>query len=1188
MFLIFSYFQTPNQIGQIWYRRLYTNLHTSAPFPQHARGLNPRHLAAGVRMPLSRFPERYPGETKGPMNTPVTTPQQHRAALPHASVWVNANAGSGKTYVLVNRIARLLLAGADPASIVCLTYTNAAATEMEARVHKLLGTWTFMDEKALGVALRGLGAPHVDRKMIARARRLFSLSQETPGGFRIQTIHAFCEKVLQLFPVEAGVTPGFKVLDDSRKALLLAQAREQVLAEAAGEGNPLMAQAMAIITRHAKADDVDQLIDTLIAKFGDALDWEACSLALRAAFGLGKAASADEIADGLTQCDQKLLARAFDALEESQENKDRELLQQLRSLHAPQAQARALLARSCFMTGKLELKSIKSLGSSALKKKHAWFMDFIAAEQQRICALIEQHDAFIRVEATAALALLARQIISVYEEKKRGEGLHSFDDLIKNTHLLLSGTDASEWILYKLDRGIEHILIDEAQDTSPPQWGVVEALSREFFVGEGAHDKKRTLFVVGDPKQSIFSFQGADTRAFSRYRGSFGTAVAQAGQGEKFDVDLTVSYRSTETVLQVVDAVFAAGTPARKGLAIDGHDGLTHVTDRKGAPGIFEIWPPVSVAKEELPDPWTPPTRAMQRLSHRRLLARKIARAIKSWIGTRQLAARGRAVQPGDILILFRRRKVLFYTLINELRAAGIPVAGADRLKPHENLAARDVLAFIHALTLASDDHALACVLKSPLVSTPLSEDQLFRLAHDRGTATLWDRLASSEDQACKALHAELARWRDLMPAMRPYEFLSALLLQRRKAILARLGSEAGDAVDAMLEAALAYEDAHPASVSGFANWFETEEMTVKRDMEQGRDEVRLMTAHGAKGLEANIVILADAAEAPDDKRGRSLMIIEAEEDRPPLPLWSISGLARSSHVDRWKALARDREHEEYCRLLYVAMTRACDELYVCGSSSKEDGAPGDRSWYGMVHAALHAPSCAIKLREVETQDGERCHRHGSDPDTIEAQSSSPSVQAGLPAWLLSAPALPQRASLLSPSSLGVKSVTHSAEAAARGTELHRLLQLLPQLSPDRRQPHLDALIARGAMTKAQTQRIMSILAIDALFTENARAEVAVAGQGLHGVIDRLVINPHEILIVDYKSGSSPPEGIAADHPYALQLGAYAQILGSVHPSKSIKAGLLWTDRAALAWLSPETLEKAKENVLARLQESVT
>ncbi len=1118
------------------------------------------------------------------MNKPfLTTPDQHRAALPRASVWVNANAGSGKTHVLVNRIARLLLAGADPASVICLTYTNAAAAEMEARVHKLLGSWTFRDDAALAAELTELGVTRTDAKLRTRARRLFSLTQETPGGFRIQTIHAFCEKILQLFPVEAGVSPGFRILDEERKTLLLRQAREAVLSGAAGGPSSLLAPAMAAITQYAKADDLDFLIDKLIAAFGGSLDPDDCAAALRAAFGLGSLES-EAVSNAIAACEEKLLSRALDALDGIAEPKDAALAKRLRSVRAASGAERIAAAKACFLTQDLSLRAISTLGSAKLKRAHAWFEPFIAGEQQRVLDLLEKHDALIRIEATVALVTLARGIVSVFEEMKGAHGLHSFDDLIKSTHALLKDTQAAEWILYKLDRGVEHILIDEAQDTSPPQWGIVEALSREFFAGLGAHDAKtRTLFVVGDPKQSIFSFQGADTRAFSETHGLFSQAVANAGQKDRFDVGLTVSYRSTETVLEAVDAVFAAGTPARKGLAIGGEEGLLHQTTRAGETGIFEVWPPVMVDDDQMPDPWTPPSRAMKAQSHRRVLARKIAATVKAWIGRRLLPSQNRAVMPGDILILFRKRKALFYMLINELRAAGIPVAGADRLKPVENLAVLDVLALIAALGQPLDDHALACVLKSPLVSTSLSEDQLLALAHGRGASTLWDRLAQSDDEICRALHAELSAWRAAMPAMRPYEFLSALLLKTRPAILSRLGSEAGDAIDAMAEAALAYEDDHPPSVSGFATWFQSGSTTVKRDMDQGRDELRLMTAHGAKGLEARIVILADAAEPPEANGNQPrLLIIEPEAGRPKLPLWALSRLVASAHVDAWKDKIKDQDHEEYCRLLYVAMTRAADELYICGSRGKAE--ISGRSWYGMIQTSLSA----FPLREATLPDGAPCFRYGSDPVWNEAVTTGTGAAPALPPWLLTPPRLAPHHARASATSLAQPRQPVSAPAAARGTLIHALLQSLPDLPREHHARHIGRLVDKGTISATDGQNLAAILAMPELFGPGSRAEVAIAGPGLHGVIDRLVIGADTVLVIDYKSGQRPPGELAPDHPYALQLAAYARLLRVLHPAKTLKAGLLWTDDVRLDWLVPDTLQKAMDTVDQRLQESVT
>jgi ATP-dependent helicase/nuclease subunit A len=913
----------------------------------------------------------------------ATTREQFRAAIPDVSAWVNANAGSGKTHVLVNRIARLLLAGADPASIICLTYTKAAAKEMEARVNALFGSWTFKSDKELGANLRRLGVTDVDRQMLARARKLFTLAQETPGGFKIQTIHAFCEKILQLFPVEAGVAPGFSVLDEERKKALMRQARDQVLGGAMAEPDSSLGRAMALVSRHSRADDLDTLVDMLLPHCKRAAEGAGdlaaqVTVALKAAFGLPKDARCAELSRAMWTAESSMIARCADVLLGTANKTNHDVARKLAAARdAIDDDLRVTAIREfCFKQDLKAARSTEKLVTAEIKTAHPWLHDFVLSEHERLTAEIEAYDALQRIEATAALLEIALDIATAFETAKSALGLRDFDDLIALAHSLLTERQSAEWILYKLDKGVEHILIDEAQDTSPAQWGIIEALAREFHSGAGSRpEQTRTLFVVGDPKQSIFSFHGADTAAFLSSHAMFGEAFRSASLAFH-DINLTVSFRSTAQVLGVVDQVFANGMPAREGLGIGGGDGLMHETTRRADAGMFELWPLLTVDKDALGDPWEAPTKARLQVSHHRALARKIARTVKGWIGTRRLASTTLPVKASDILILFRSRSPLFYSLINELRVEGVAVAGADRLKPVENIAVMDVLALIDALTLPVDDYALACVLKSPLISTPISEEGLFNLAHEREGATLWHRLAASANANDGRAHAELLEWQALMRQAKPFEFLDALLMKRRAAIVARLGTEASDALDALLEAALAYEGNHPPSIVGFAAWFRSGDATVKRDMESGHDEVRLMTVHGAKGLEANIVIIPDTVSTPESKASR-LLLFDPTGQGIKLPLWRLTGLSPSRHLDRWQAAHRDSAHEEYCRLLYVAMTRARDELYICGSHGK--AGPKDGCWYGMVAAALKDKACGLEFRTTLHPDGAQCLRHGGE-----------------------------------------------------------------------------------------------------------------------------------------------------------------------------------------------------------------
>ncbi len=1113
------------------------------------------------------------------------TPEQKKASNPEASAWVSANAGSGKTHVLVDRVIRLMLQGVDPSTILCLTYTKAAATEMANRLHERLSEWIGIDDPALTSQLASIGCERIDDRLRRRARRLFTAALETPGGFKIQTIHAFCERILQLFPIEAGVAPGFEVLEASQAAELLSNSRDMVLLEAQRDETSPLAKAFATVARHAQTDAFDDLIDNLIAKRRDLRDMlanyktlENIETEMRRLLGVGPGETAENIREQFPQFDRAMAKRVAAELLASGK-RDRDTGARLLDLsNAPDAGAAARIYRAIFYKADLkEPKALDYIVTKGLRENNPWLLDWIQSEYDRAVPLIQAEDNLIRIDATLALLTLANEITKHFEAAKQRRGAHDFEDLILRTRDLLTDRRAAQWVLYKLDRGFHHVLVDEAQDTSLAQWQIVNALTEEFFSGEGAQENSgRTFFVVGDHKQSIYSFQGADPAAFELSRVKFRAQILAAAQ-LFHDVDLTISYRSTAEVLAIVDRVFAEGSRARIGLDGVIPRALHHESNRKSAPGLFELWPLIRPEGEAEPEPWQAPVDREPAKSPKRLLARQIALTIKSWLGRRNIAALGRAVEPGDILILFRTRSILFDALISELRKLGVPVAGADRLKLSKNIAVLDMMALVRFVLLPEDDYSLACILKSPLAPNPLSEDMLFELAHGRGRATLWARLSASKDARCMEAFRTLRDWLRLSEHARPFEFLSAVLIKTRKAILARLGSEAGDALDALLEASLTYEENYSSSLAGFADWFHSEDAEIKRNMESGRGEVRLMTIHGAKGLESNIVILPDTTTPPDDRKNSSLMFVDAGPDRPGLPLWRLSRLSQSPVIETWKGAVKDTALEEYRRLLYVAMTRARDELYVCGCQNRNK--LSEDSWYAMVLEALNLP-----------EDEAGIWRAGPEPANRAFLPVKTAAAQDTPAWLGSAPAFPDTVQkTFAPTRMASPHPVGSTAALGRGRVIHKILQELPRLGPQKQLELAQRILARNNLDLGLADKIAGLIGHPDhrdFFGPESQAEVAIGallpdGRRLTGKIDRLAVRENEILVLDYKTDWDPPVELPPDHPYVAQMASYVMALKLAYENRPVRAALLWTSAPRLTWIADDMIRQAISRMAA-------
>ncbi|MBZ0261000.1 MAG: double-strand break repair helicase AddA [Hyphomicrobiales bacterium] len=1115
------------------------------------------------------------------------TPEQKTASNPEASAWVGANAGSGKTHVLVDRVTRLMLAGVDPMSILCLTFTKAAAKEMANRLHERLGGWVGLSNADLSERLTQMGHDQVDRKTLARARRLFTTALETPGGLKIQTIHAFCERILQLFPVEAGLAPGFAVLESSQSKQLLRQARDHVLRLAQGAEDSVLAKALDIVTRHTHSDSFDGLLERLLSErqsLKDALaehgSIDGIGEALRRQLGVSPEQSIDTLREQFLMFDRDAIVGMIPLLSAAQAT-NQKTARNFSALLAEtdSAKAEALYRRIYYGVDGEKPKAITSVITEKLMKDNPWIRDWLSEEMRRIQGLIEQIDNLTRIEATSALLTLAAAMIAEFEAAKRFRGAYDFDDLILKTRELLVDKATAQWVLFKLDRGIEHVLVDEAQDTSLSQWQILMALTEEFFSGSGSRAAPdRTLFVVGDRKQSIFSFQGADPDAFEESRAFFEHKITDVGQLFK-PVDLTVSYRSTAEVLKSVDVVFAEGTRARVGLDGPHAQTLLHQSNRGNAPGLFELWPLMEADDKAEREPWQAPVDQYPPKSAVRKLAKHLADTIKSWIGKRHIMALNRAVEAGDILILFRTRNSLFDILISELRGAGIPVAGADRLKLSENIAILDMMALVQFVLLPEDDYSLACLLKSPLVPIPLSEDQLFKLAHGRGAASLWARLGASDDPICGMARAVLEQWLQASEGARPFEFLSTVLIRTRKAFLARLGSEAGDALDALLEISLSYEESHSSSLAGFAHWFASEDSEIKRNMDRGRGEVRLMTVHGAKGLESSIVILPDTTSTPRSTATSALMFVEPVPGAPALPFWRLSGLAQSQPIEYWKATDKQTELEEQRRLLYVAMTRARDELYVCGYKVHRDSP--ENSWYRLVMEALQNQD----LRPVELPDGSSCLRLGPDPTVNGMAPVLPRSAPEVPAWLFNSPDIAHHGRAPAPG----RRDAGSRVARARGRAIHKILQDLPGMAPDAGLNFARRILARSGLDESLAEKILGLIADPEhrdFFGPDSQAEVSIGslqpnGQYITERTDRLVIRASDILVLDYKTDWHVPDRLDAGHPHVMQLARYVRTLGQAYDGRPVRAALLWTSLPRLDWIAEDTLREAISSMAA-------
>lgn len=1120
--------------------------------------------------------------------TPVALTPQVLASDPAASVFVTANAGSGKTSTLVKRVARLLLRGAKPEAILCVTYTKAAAAEMQRRLFDELGGWAVAEDRVLADKLAELNERPDD---LSAARALFARALETPGGLKIQTIHAFCEKLLRRFPLEAGVSPGFQVLEDAAAAQVSDYARDMVAEFAADAPDGPVGRAYRhfaveldwrsflamFATFEAKRAAIRAYVAACDGAF--ALDvWERCGFdqptdpaRLEAAF--------------IAATDWAAWRRAGEALAAGTPASDQPLGARLRAAD-PETPFPELWSIFSTATGEPRQR----LGTNAVDSAAR---DWLKAEQARLLETLERLKAARIARDTQYALTLALTYAEVYEGQKAAAGGLDFGDLIERTWQLLTRRADAAWVLYKLDGGIDHILLDEAQDTAPDQWEILSALTEEFFAGSGVGAiRERTLFAVGDEKQSIYSFQGAAPERFLAERGAYQARIEGASRVFR-PVPLEDSWRSTPEVLGFVDAVFAdpqAAAGLRPAVGAEVED-IRHVARREAGLGAVDLWPLEDSEPDEERDVWDP-VDAEPKDSANKKLARRIALAIKGAV------ARGEAVQDretraprparyGDFLILVRRRKTLFHEIIRALKREGVAVGGADRLKLSEHIVFQDLMALGRFVRFTPDDLTLAALLRSPFCE--VDEDSLFALAQGR-RASLWEALGERAAERPEWTRARaFFDWTLAEAAARsPFDFYGRVMSRlddqgrsMRARMLTRLGREAEDALDAFFGQALSLEKSGVHDLERFLHAMAAVEIEVKREQEDtsGREagEVRVMTTHGAKGLEAPVVILPDTTTRAGAQGGP---LLEVEGGF----LWAPRKADDCPATARARAAREAAAAGESLRLLYVALTRARDRLILCGVRTRE--AYYKDSWMEIASRAFNRPEIADRTRTV-AEGAMQITRFGADPQILPRGERAAADHGALPAWTQRpAPAPLASARYASPSTLAETERGPSASPLAerdglgryrRGVLIHRLLQLLPDLAVEERAEAAATLLRREPeLTPDQREEMASAaLAVledprfAAVFGPGSRAEVAIAGSApglppglaISGRIDRLVVSEDRVLVVDYKTNRPAPRRIEeADRAYRVQMALYVAVLTKVFPGRTIEAALVWTD----------------------------
>jgi ATP-dependent helicase/nuclease subunit A len=1114
---------------------------------------------------------------------------QALAADPRVHAALSASAGTGKTQVLTGRVLSLLLDGVRPESILCLTFTKAAAAEMANRIGSRLAAWVRIPANVLKKDLFALRRP-TDPKTVERARQLFARVLDGPGGLKIQTIHSFAQSLLAAFPAEAGIVPGFKPIEGRAEQELVRRTLADLIANAeASRDNLLISDVQCLSRRLGEAGAIEYL--QACARRPEALEalgpCNGIETRIRALMSLPESVDdflSTNCSDDGFDCDLlRAVASANRTWGTATGSKIVETIERWLEMDAVARAAALPDLASIVFTAKGELKQVTKgqLNADAAYDRHAQRLSGKIAE-----LLWVQRGSRLAANISAGLRA-GQSFAKAYTQAKRAAGVADFNDLIEWTRKLLAQPGMGDWVRYKLDRQVDHVLVDEAQDTNAAQWEIIERLVEEYFSGSSeAEQRNRTLFMVGDFKQAIYAFQGTDPERFREARDEFKRRAERLSEAEPAaefrDLSIAASFRSAQPVLDVVDAMIATVGP--EALALREAPPL-HRAHNSERPGSVELWHPFAVEdsgdeSDEGEERWVSlrDRRYADALAERiRLLAEEAP----------VLASTGRPLTPGDILVLVRSRAELASLIVARLFSAGVPVAGVDRLHLHEPLAVQDLLAAVKFAVQPNDDLSLACLLVSPLIGW--DQEQLRSLAYGR-KGSLWRELRQRAGEFSEA-HDALAELLRIADFTTPSRFLETILtgpMQGRRRLFSRLGMAARDAIDELMNSALEFERNETASLDRFLDWFSRGTVDVQRDPGQPANEVRVMTVHGAKGLEAPVVILADATGDPA-KFGRTPLAIDIEVEGA-----GIAPLLRPKKEERcppFEDMILDEERrdmEEHLRLLYVAMTRAADRLIVSGVRPKEKKDGSDprppNCWHRIVEQAM-LPIAAAGEGHVGLRYGRSGGRgQFRKKDRVELPA------AGVPGWARRpAPPEARPPRPLAPSSIAVDDEralppSEAMRAAAlRGTWIHQLLERLPAVEASARTGAAERWLERSAGVAeaavrqeivAQVCAILSDPRFARLFGPNSLGEAPLAatlpdGRVIAGTVDRLLIEADRISVIDFKTGRVPATDGDIPNAHRAQMAAYVEALQVIFPGRRVSASLLYTAGPKLIELMP-------------------
>ncbi len=1125
------------------------------------------------------------------------------AINPNFSVWVNASAGTGKTKILIDRVLRLLLE--NKRNILCLTFTNAAANEMENRIHSILSKWAICSESELIMDLEQLdffpmssqcvtlGSQHPylssqcvtlgsrkNKDYLTRARRLFSELENL--GLTIQTIHAFCYKLISSFPIEAGIAPNCTLSECKELHSIIFN---KVL------HNETVQDSINFIATEIDENKLRDLLYTLCVKRSMSAN--------DSKYIKDKLSAPDEIHDLQSETIEHV-GRLAEILSEGSK-RDQSYSEILYSTVIPagiQKKRTSVsysddtgikwndtkienLAKVFLKSESHEKKSISSIATKSILEKFKDAEQTIESVQNVVFTHIRDMNSYQIFKRTSSLLGVFKVYVDLYNSEKSKNALLDYNDIINLATNLLSNPNYKDWILFNLDQKIDHILVDEAQDNSISQWKIITNLCDEFFAG---NDEKRTLFVVGDVKQSIYRFQGANPHLFNYMQQYFHT---KTGGRDWISCQLEKSFRSTPEVLMLVDRIF---NNFRAEISFNDNE-IKHVPHRENDQGYIEIWPALPRRKEKEQQALQIPLTCKEGYTIAdRLLAQTIANRIHNWLNEgRILVAKDRHIEPRDIMVLVRQRNVLVDYIISELKKANVPVVGRDYFRIMDYIAVQDLIALAEFLLLQANDLALANALKSPLFN--FTEDDLFNIAYDRKEHSLWERLQDYHG----VIYSELNYLINLSYAESPLTLFTHILRTGKKKFAARLGLECFEVLDEFMNLVLQFENP---SLQAFVQWIKENNPEIKNDMQSERNAVRIMTIHKSKGLQAPIVFLVDTNTVP---RNSESIIFDGTE----VPFWC--GKNNNAYCDQVKREKKLEDYNEYLRLLYVALTRAEDELYILSKEPVQKG-----SWYDLItqygtsyekKQAYLQPIFKEKVEvlcvnanypyiykkrdyfdvpvislppalahsSVSSQRpplSSQCLTLEKEEKPASATHSSMSFQHLM---LESRKKEPVSATWMTNRGTGMtESSTGMTDGYARGLIIHSILQYMPKIEKERRKNWVRKYLDNINTSEDKDEIYSKILAFNEkygyLFDLEGKSEITLSGiidgKSVLVRLDRLCITQDKAIIIDYKSHRNV--SVSSLNEIKKQMLTYKTLVQEISPNKQVEFMVIWVEDLTL------------------------